>query len=38
MSSGEWIADYPSVGQFRDRLLACSNYRPQSEYKWRRVL
>ena len=29
MSPGEWIADYPSPGQFLEFLLACSNYRPQ---------
>jgi YVTN family beta-propeller protein len=25
---GEWIADYPSPGQFLDHFLSCSNYRP----------
>jgi peptide/nickel transport system substrate-binding protein len=29
MSPGEWIADYPSPGQFLDLLLACTNYRPE---------
>ena len=29
MSSGEWIADYPSPGQFLEVLLACSNHGPQ---------
>jgi peptide/nickel transport system substrate-binding protein len=29
MSAGDWIADYPSPGQFLDHFLSCSNYRPQ---------
>jgi ABC-type oligopeptide transport system substrate-binding subunit len=28
MSAGDWIADYPSPGQFLEYFLACSNYRP----------
>jgi peptide/nickel transport system substrate-binding protein len=29
ISAGEWIADYPSPGQFLELFLACSNYRPR---------
>jgi peptide/nickel transport system substrate-binding protein len=29
ISAGEWVADYPSPGQFLELFLACSNYRPE---------
>jgi ABC-type transport system substrate-binding protein/DNA-binding SARP family transcriptional activator/streptogramin lyase len=28
ISAGDWVADYPSPGQFLELFLACSNYRP----------
>jgi peptide/nickel transport system substrate-binding protein len=28
IASGEWIADYPSPGDFLDLFLSCSNYHP----------
>jgi ABC-type transport system substrate-binding protein/DNA-binding SARP family transcriptional activator/DNA-binding beta-propeller fold protein YncE len=28
ISAGDWVADYPSPGQFLERFLMCSNYRP----------
>jgi peptide/nickel transport system substrate-binding protein len=29
ITAGDWIADYPSPGQFLEFFLACSNYRPE---------
>jgi YVTN family beta-propeller protein len=29
ISAGDWVADYPSPGQFLKLFLACSNYRPK---------
>ncbi len=29
ISAGDWVADYPSPGQFLELFLACSNYRPE---------
>lgn len=29
VSDGDWVADYPSPGQFLDNFLACSNYHPE---------
>ena len=28
IAAGDWIADYPSAGDFLDYFLKCANYRP----------